>query len=124
MSGGNVLFDPLGQAGNRDRVPCVEGVVFCPCHPAALGEDGPVLSRHAVGVAGQFIEQERHCPLQSFERALKHDFKGCRQSAVGNGVAGEELRVVETRIVCLEKSRDAVTGFLHRTNHSDLLTAM
>ena len=32
-----------------------------------------------------------------------------------------ELRVVENRIVCLEKSRDAVIDFLQRTNHSDLL---
>ncbi|MFF1883000.1 MerR family transcriptional regulator [Pseudarthrobacter sp. NPDC058196] len=34
----------------------------------------------------------------------------------------QELRVVENRIVCLEKSRDAVIDFLQRTNHSDLLT--
>jgi len=35
-----------------------------------------------------------------------------------------ELRVVENRIVCLEKSRDAVIDFLHRTDHSDLLAQM
>ncbi|BCW48110.1 MerR family transcriptional regulator [Arthrobacter sp. StoSoilB13] len=34
----------------------------------------------------------------------------------------QELRVVENRIVCLEKSRDAVIDFLQRTNHADLLT--
>ncbi|MFD6292976.1 MerR family transcriptional regulator [Streptomyces sp. NPDC060205] len=33
-----------------------------------------------------------------------------------------ELRVVENRIVCLEKSRDAVIGYLRRTGHADLLT--
>jgi hypothetical protein len=35
----------------------------------------------------------------------------------------QELRVVENRIVCLEKSRDAVIKYLQRTNHADLLTA-
>ncbi|WP_240372617.1 MerR family transcriptional regulator [Brevibacterium zhoupengii] len=34
----------------------------------------------------------------------------------------QELRVVENRIVCLEKSRDAVIDYLRRTNHADLLT--
>lgn len=34
----------------------------------------------------------------------------------------QELRVVENRIVCLEKSRDAVNSYLQRTNHADLLT--
>jgi len=33
-----------------------------------------------------------------------------------------ELRVVENRIVCLEKSRDAVIDYLRRTGHADLLT--
>ncbi|MFE2451689.1 MerR family transcriptional regulator [[Kitasatospora] papulosa] len=33
-----------------------------------------------------------------------------------------ELRIVENRIVCLEKSRDAVIGYLRRTGHADLLT--
>jgi len=32
-----------------------------------------------------------------------------------------ELRVVENRIVCLEKSRDAVIDYLRRTGHADLL---
>ncbi len=35
----------------------------------------------------------------------------------------QELRVVENRIVCLEKSRDAVIEFLQRSNHADLLTS-
>ena len=35
-----------------------------------------------------------------------------------------ELRVVENRIVCLKKSRDAVIDYLQRTNHSDLLTSI
>lgn len=35
-----------------------------------------------------------------------------------------ELRVVENRIVCLEKSRDAVIDYLQRTSHSDLLTSI
>ncbi|MBX9362063.1 MerR family transcriptional regulator [Streptomyces sp. WAC04114] len=34
-----------------------------------------------------------------------------------------ELRVVENRIVCLEKSRDAVIDYLRRTGHADLLTS-
>lgn len=34
----------------------------------------------------------------------------------------EELRAVEERIVCLEKSRDSVIEFLQRTSHADLLT--
>ncbi|MFF7309070.1 MerR family transcriptional regulator [Streptomyces sp. NPDC008137] len=33
-----------------------------------------------------------------------------------------ELRVVENRIVCLEKSRDAVIDYLRRTGHADLLS--
>ncbi len=33
-----------------------------------------------------------------------------------------ELRVVENRIVCLEKSRDAVIDYLRHTNHADLIT--
>ncbi|WP_235026449.1 MerR family transcriptional regulator [Glutamicibacter sp. JC586] len=33
----------------------------------------------------------------------------------------EELRAVEERIVCLEKSRDSVIEFLQRTSHADLL---
>ncbi|MFE1050189.1 MerR family transcriptional regulator [Streptomyces olivaceus] len=33
-----------------------------------------------------------------------------------------ELRVVENRIVCLEKSRDAVIDYLRRTGHAELLT--
>ncbi|MDQ1218004.1 MerR family transcriptional regulator [Microbacterium arborescens] len=33
-----------------------------------------------------------------------------------------ELRVVENRIVCLEKSRDAVVDYLERSDHADLLT--
>lgn len=33
-----------------------------------------------------------------------------------------ELRVVESRIVCLEKSRDAVIDYLRRAGHADLLT--
>jgi DNA-binding transcriptional MerR regulator len=33
-----------------------------------------------------------------------------------------ELRVVEDRIVCLEKSRDAVIQYLQRTDHADLLS--
>ncbi|MEK8069663.1 MerR family transcriptional regulator [Rhodococcoides navarretei] len=49
-----------------------------------------------------------------------------RYSAIGGRAAAEELarelRVVENRIVCLEKSRDAVIGFLRRTDHADLLT--
>jgi DNA-binding transcriptional MerR regulator len=48
------------------------------------------------------------------------------QSTVGNRALAEELaqelRVVENRIVCLEKSRDAVIDYLQRTNHADLLT--
>ena len=47
---------------------------------------------------------------------------------VGNRALAEELaqelRVVENRIVCLEKSRDAVIAYLQGTNHADLLTAM
>jgi len=50
-----------------------------------------------------------------------------RHSTVGNRALAEELaqelRVVENRIVCLEKSRDAVIDYLQRTNHADLLTA-
>ncbi|WP_341946384.1 MerR family transcriptional regulator [Microbacterium sp. LWH11-1.2] len=34
-----------------------------------------------------------------------------------------ELRVVENRIVCLEKSREAVIDYLRRTGHTDLLSA-
>ena len=49
-----------------------------------------------------------------------------RYSAMGGRAAAEELarelRVVENRIVCLEKSRDAVIDFLRRTDHADLLT--
>ncbi|MEU0677095.1 MerR family transcriptional regulator [Streptomyces sp. NPDC006172] len=33
-----------------------------------------------------------------------------------------ELRIVENRIVCLEKSRDAVIDYLRRTGHADLLS--
>ncbi|AZH82014.1 MerR family transcriptional regulator [Plantibacter sp. PA-3-X8] len=33
-----------------------------------------------------------------------------------------ELRVVEDRIVCLEKSRDAVIHYLQHTDHADLLS--
>ncbi|GAA2345349.1 hypothetical protein GCM10010431_81160 [Streptomyces kunmingensis] len=36
--------------------------------------------------------------------------------------ARSRLRVVENRIVCLEKSRDAVIDYLRRTGHADLLT--
>ncbi len=47
-------------------------------------------------------------------------------SAMGGRAAAEELarelRVVENRIVCLEKSRDAVIDFLRSTDHADLLT--
>ena len=47
------------------------------------------------------------------------------QAAVGNRALAEELaqelRVVENRIVCLEKSRDAVIDYLRRKNHADLL---
>lgn len=34
----------------------------------------------------------------------------------------QELRVVEERIVCLEKSRDAVIHYLQSTDHADLLS--
>ena len=48
------------------------------------------------------------------------------QGAVYNRALAEELaqelRVVENRIVCLEKSRDAVIDFLRREHHADLLT--
>lgn len=58
----------------------------------------------------------------NIEAPATHD-----QSAAGNRALAEELaqelRVVENRIVCLEKSRDAVIGYLQRTNHADLLTA-
>jgi len=47
-------------------------------------------------------------------------------STMGGRAAAEELarelRVVENRIVCLEKSRDAVIDFLRSTDHADLLT--
>ena len=48
-----------------------------------------------------------------------------RHSATcGRALAEElarELRVVENRIVCLEKSRDAVTDYLLNSEHADLL---
>ncbi|MEV4775906.1 MerR family transcriptional regulator [Microbacterium sp. LTA6] len=34
-----------------------------------------------------------------------------------------ELRVVENRILCLQKSREAVIGYLQNSAHADLLTA-
>ncbi|UXM93474.1 MerR family transcriptional regulator [Paenarthrobacter sp. JL.01a] len=49
------------------------------------------------------------------------------QSAVSNRALAEELaqelRVVEDRIVCLERSRDAVIDYLKRSDHADLLTS-
>ena len=46
-------------------------------------------------------------------------------STMGGRAAAEELarelRVVENRIVCLEKSRDAVIDYLRSTDHADLL---
>ncbi|MET3452927.1 MerR family transcriptional regulator [Curtobacterium sp. 1544] len=50
---------------------------------------------------------------------------GPRESPGGRAAAEElarELRVVENRIVCLEKSRDAVTEYLLRSEHADLLS--
>ncbi|MEU5415759.1 MerR family transcriptional regulator [Streptomyces clavifer] len=44
----------------------------------------------------------------------------CTQTLAGE--LAHELRVVEKRIVCLEKSRDAVIDYLRRTGHADLLT--
>ena len=44
----------------------------------------------------------------------------CAQTLAGD--LAHELRVVENRIVCLEKSRDAVIDYLRRTGHADLLT--
>ncbi|MEU1006463.1 MerR family transcriptional regulator [Streptomyces tibetensis] len=43
----------------------------------------------------------------------------CTQALAGE--LARELRVVENRIVCLEKSRDAVIDYLRRTGHADLL---
>ncbi len=50
---------------------------------------------------------------------------GPRESLAGRAAAEElarELQVVENRIVCLEKSRDAVTDYLLRSEHADLLS--
>jgi len=47
-----------------------------------------------------------------------------RSTADARGLAEElarELRVVENRIVCLERSRDAVIEYLEQAGHTDLL---
>lgn len=49
------------------------------------------------------------------------DAEGACTQALAEELA-HELRVVENRIVCLEKSRDAVIDYLRRTGHADLLT--
>jgi len=52
---------------------------------------------------------------------------GPRESAGSRAAAEElarELRVVENRIVCLQKSREAVTDYLLRSEHADLLGAI
>lgn len=50
------------------------------------------------------------------------------QSAPCSRAAAEELarelRVVENRIICLEKSRDAVIAYLGSSDHSDLLATV
>lgn len=49
-----------------------------------------------------------------------------KRSAMSSRAAAEELarelRVVENRIECLQKSRDAVIDYLRTTDHADLLT--
>ncbi|KQU55321.1 hypothetical protein ASG84_23140 [Rhodococcus sp. Leaf278] len=49
-----------------------------------------------------------------------------QHSAISGRAAAEELarelRVVENRIVCLEKSREAVIDYLRSTDHADLLS--
>ncbi|MET8559011.1 MerR family transcriptional regulator [Streptomyces sp. NPDC004959] len=83
-------------------------------------EDQVEHARHVRALVEAGLSTRMIKIVLDIEAPSNQDAGGACTQALAEELA-HELRVVENRIVCLEKSRDAVIDYLRRTGHADLL---
>ncbi|PWS46618.1 MerR family transcriptional regulator [Streptomyces sp. FT05W] len=84
-------------------------------------EDQVEHARHARALVEAGLSTRMIKIVLYIEAPSTQDVAGACTQTLAEELA-HELRVVENRIVCLEKSRDAVIDYVRRTGHADLLT--